>query len=74
MRYDRHFVDWRGEHYEFERLRTRTRVTSLPPLWAVTRRGEFIGTMPYRPEESTKEFEVRATGWLTELLGPKSWW
>ena len=65
-------VSWRSRHYRFERLSPRSRVTSLPPVWAVSRSGEFIGTMPCRLEESTKEFELRAMQWLGELLGSGS--
>lgn len=39
-------------------------------VWAVSRGGEFIGTMPCSPEVTTKEFEVRGLSWLGELLGP----
>ena len=69
MRRTRHLVEWHGELYTAEPLKTLTRVSSLPPVWAVSRRGEFIGTLPERPEETTKEFEVRCARWLHELLG-----
>ena len=52
-----------------EPLRTLTRVSSLPPVWAVSRNKEFIGTLPLRPEETTNEFEVRCTEWLKDLFG-----
>jgi hypothetical protein len=74
MRSDRHFVEWQGERYTIERLKSMSRVTSLSPVWAVSRRGEFIGTLPYRAEETTKEFEVRCTGWLQNLLGTRRPW
>ncbi len=38
-------------------------------LWAVSRHGEFIGTMPSADGETTNEFEVRCVGWLATLLG-----
>lgn len=69
MRRTRHLVEWHGELYTAEPLKTLTRVSSLPPVWAVSRRGEFIGTLPERPEETTKEFEIRCAKWLQELLG-----
>ncbi|MGH7516889.1 MAG: hypothetical protein ACREOC_05400 [Gemmatimonadales bacterium] len=37
-------------------------------MWAVSRHGEFIGTMPSAPEETTKEFELRSIRWLADLL------
>jgi hypothetical protein len=69
MRATLHFVEWQGERYTVEPLRSRSRVTSLSPVWAVSRKGEFIGTLAYRVEESTKEFEVRCIAWLRDLLG-----
>ena len=69
MRQTCHLVEWHGELYTAEPLKTLTRVSSLPPVWAVSRRGEFIGTLPNRPEETTKEFEVRCARWLQELIG-----
>jgi hypothetical protein len=68
MRFDRHVVECRGERYTIEPLESRSRVTSLPPIWAVSRRGEFIGTLSYRQDETTKEFEVRCLSWLRDLL------
>jgi hypothetical protein len=41
----------------------------LPPVWAVSRGREFIGTLPVVEEETTKEFEVRCSRWIEELLG-----
>jgi hypothetical protein len=38
-------------------------------LWAVSRGGEFIGTMPCPPEVTTKDFDIRGMHWLAELLG-----
>jgi hypothetical protein len=68
MRFDRHVVEWRSEPYTIEPLKSLSRVTSLPPIWAVSRRGEFIGTLAYRLDETTKEFEVRCLSWLQDLL------
>ena len=70
MQRTRRFVEWRGVRYTAEPLRTLTRVSSLPPVWAVSRGTEFIGTLPLKPAETTKEFEVRCLSWLTDLLGP----
>ncbi len=52
-------MEWHGERYTIEPLKSNCRVTYLPPVWAVSRRGEFIGTLPYRAE-TTKEFEIGA--------------
>ena len=69
MRWTRHLVEWHGVVYTADPLKTLTRVSSLPPVWAVSRRGEFIGTLPYNPEETTKEFEIRCARWIAELIG-----
>ena len=71
MRSGRHFVEWQGERYTIEPLQSPSRVTPLSPVWAVARRAEFIGTLPYRPEETTKEFEIRCVAWLCDLYGAR---
>jgi hypothetical protein len=68
MESTRHIVEWHGERYLIEPLKSWSRVTSLSPLWAVFRRGEFIGTLPYRPNETAKELEGRCLSWLHDLL------
>jgi hypothetical protein len=60
-------LTWRGQTFRFQQLGTgkvRDRAE-----WAVSRRGEFIGTMACSPEVPTKEFDVRGLRWLTGLLG-----
>ena len=69
MRTNRHFVEWHGQLFTAEPLRTLTKFSSLPPLWAVSRGREFIGTLPVVEEETTKEFEVRCGRWIEDLLG-----
>ena len=64
----RHIVEWQGERYTIEPLKSLSRVTALSPIWAVFRRGEFIGTLPYRSDESRMEFERRCISWLRDLL------
>jgi hypothetical protein len=64
----RHFVEWHGERYTVEPLKSLSRVTISSPIWAVFHHGEFIGTLPYRLNETTKELEVRCIGWLRDLL------
>jgi hypothetical protein len=64
----RHIVEWQGERYTIEPLKSLSRVTALSPNWAVFRRGEFIGTLPYRSDESPMEFERRCISWLRDLL------
>ena len=71
MTFIRHLVEWHGESYTVEPLRSISRVTTLSPLWAVFRRGEFIGTLPYRPDETPQELETRCVSWLSDLLGAR---
>jgi len=67
MRHRRRSVNFAGQPFSFDRIQAReserTRVT-----WAVSRRGEFIGTMTTPSEVTTKDFDVRGMQWLTELL------
>ena len=62
-----HAVTWGGEQFRFERLKTG--VAARSPAWAVSRRGEFIGTMSVAEGETTEEFDVRCVRWLAGLLG-----
>jgi hypothetical protein len=62
-------LDWRGNHYRFERMEP-----TVPPAepdleWSVSRQGEFIGTMRSPPGESTLDFELGAFHWLRTLFG-----
>jgi hypothetical protein len=68
MRFARHFVEWHGERYTVEPLKSLSPVTTLSPVWAVFRRGEFIGTLPYRLNETSEDLEVRCISWLSDLL------
>ena len=61
---DRHIVEWHGERYTIEPLKSLSRVTALSPVWAVFRRGEFIGTLAYRTNEAPKNSRCAAlSGW-----------
>jgi hypothetical protein len=62
-------LTWRGESFRFEHLQSRG-ISSDPPQWAVSRRGEFIGTMSCGGDLTMEEFDRRCVGWLRELLGP----
>ena len=68
MRHHSQSLTWHGQAFHFERLHPKAS-NGETPLWAVSRRGEFIGTMPCSPEVTTKDFEVCSLRWLGELLG-----
>ena len=68
MRSTRRTLDWHGERFTVEPLKGNSAIEYLPPVWAVIRRGEFIGTLPFHQEETTKEFEARCVSWLNSLL------
>jgi hypothetical protein len=68
MRDYRRSITWQGQAFQFERLQPKASRNDSP-LWAVYRRGEFIGTMPCSAEVTTKDFDVRSVRWLGELLG-----
>jgi len=68
MRHWSRSITWQDEAFHFERLQARV-PNSDAPLWAVSRAGEFIGTMPCSSEVSTKDFDLRCLRWLNELLG-----
>lgn len=72
MRHKTLSIAWRGQEFHFERLESGFRPPNQTAEWAVWRRGEFIGTMPCVTEVTTKEFELRCTRWLRELLTPNA--
>jgi len=73
MRHLQRSVTWQGQAFQFQRLQSDPSKNASPlndsPLWAVYRRGEFIGTMRCSGEVTTKDFDVRSLRWLGELLG-----
>jgi hypothetical protein len=58
-------VAWHGQVFQFTRLEFEA---SGAAQWAVSRRGEFIGTMACSTEITTRDFDVRCLRWLVELL------
>ncbi len=68
MQYHRRSVSYAGQPYRFEKIgaldQDRAQVT-----WAVSRQGEFIGTMSCAEEITTRDFDLRCAGWLQDLLG-----
>jgi hypothetical protein len=73
MRHHQRSITWQGQAFQFQQLRSDASKNDSPqndsPLWAVYRRGEFIGTMLCSAEVTTKDFDVRSLRWLGELLG-----
>jgi hypothetical protein len=67
MRYRRRSVSYAGKPFSFERIAS-WESGGTGAFWAVSHRGEFIGTMTTSGEITTKEFDVRCMGWLAELL------
>ena len=61
-------ITWQGQAFQFQRLQSEPSKKDSS-LWAVYRRGEFIGTMPCSGDVTTKDFDVRSLRWLAELLG-----
>jgi hypothetical protein len=61
-------LTWHGQAFRFQCLTIADR-DSDAPLWAVSRNGEFIGTMACSTEVPTKDFDLRGLTWLGDLLG-----
>lgn len=68
MRYRRRSVSYAGQPFNFERIETGESGKNRL-IWAVSRRGEFIGTLTSPQEITTKDFDLRCIRWLAELLG-----
>jgi hypothetical protein len=69
MRHGSFSVTWQGQAFHFERVHPKASGTETS-VWAVSRRGEFIGTMRCALHVTTRDFEVRSIRWLQDLLGP----
>jgi hypothetical protein len=70
MRFTRHFVEWHGERYTVEPLPSLSTVTpAYADVWAVSRRGEFIGTISSDLQETEEEFKHRCARWMADLVG-----
>ena len=71
MQYGTRSLAWHGQAFRFERIQP-------PPqrfqdcTWAVSRQGEFIGTMNCAEEVTTNEFDYRCHQWLAELFSEAS--
>jgi hypothetical protein len=59
---------WHDQAFRFQYLPAPDR-DSETSLWAVSRKGEFIGMMACSPEVTTRDFDLRGLQWLGELLG-----
>jgi len=66
MRHHQRSIIWQGQAFQFQLLEEPS--TNDSPLWAVYRRGEFIGTMVCSGEVTTRDFDVRGLRWLGDLL------
>ncbi|HYC32995.1 MAG TPA: hypothetical protein VEB59_11955 [Gemmatimonadales bacterium] len=64
MRHKHRTIPWQGELFYFQRMTEE----SGEYVWAVSRRGEFIGTMPAVANETTKDFDIRSLDWVADLL------
>lgn len=67
MRHRRRSIVYAEQPFSFERIQAQES-DSPWVTWAVSRRGEFIGTMTSPPQITTKDFDVRGVLWLKELL------
>jgi hypothetical protein len=59
---------WQGQAFRFQRL-PGSSTSGEAAVWAVSRRGEFIGTMRCNEGVTAEEFDVRGRDWLRELFG-----
>jgi hypothetical protein len=67
MRYRTRSLAWRGQAFSFERIKPLSQ-RFQDCTWAVSRQGEFIGTMTCAEEITTREFDHRCNQWLAELF------
>lgn len=65
MRHSGRWLTHRGDLYHFEAFGAAA--GGRTPLWAVLRRGQIVGTIPFRERETESQFIARAIRWLDEL-------
>jgi hypothetical protein len=66
MRHRARSIPWAGQCFRFERLRIAE--SGPDSIWAVSRSGEFIGTLRCSGEITTAEFDIGCRQWLADLL------
>jgi hypothetical protein len=69
MSHAAHSLIWRGTPYRVQRLRGSLQVPGVEE-WAVSRSGEFIGTMSAPAHLTPRELAAHCFLWLDELLTP----
>jgi hypothetical protein len=67
MRYRTRSLTWHGQAFRFEQIQL-PHQRFQDSTWAVSRQGEFIGTMNCAQEITTEEFDHRCNQWLAELF------
>jgi hypothetical protein len=67
MRYRTRSLAWHGQAFHFEPIKAPYQ-RFHGCTWAVSRHGEFIGTMNCDEEITTSEFDHRCNQWLAELF------
>jgi hypothetical protein len=61
-------IIWAGQQFSLRPL-GKEKAAECELAWAIWRGREFIGTIPYVRNETTKEFVVRSTAWVASLVG-----
>ncbi len=61
-------VVWAGQQFSLRPL-GKEKGTQAEMAWSIWHGREFIGTIPYVQNETTKEFEVRSRAWFSDLVG-----
>ena len=70
MRHRRRSVSYAGEPFSFEQVKE-WEAEGPWVTWAVSRRGEFVGTMSTPTEITTRDFDLRSVEWLSQLFGAR---
>jgi hypothetical protein len=63
-------IVWAGQEFSLRTL-GKERGSSTEVAWAIWRGREFIGTLPYIENETTKEFELRSQAWFSDLTASR---
>ena len=60
-------IVWYGQQFSLRPFR-KQKGRQAETTWAIWRGREFIGTLPYVENETTKEFELRSQAWFSQLI------
>jgi hypothetical protein len=63
-------IVWAGQQFSLRPL-SKEKGRQAETAWAIWHGREFVGTLPYVENETTKEFELRSQAWFSQLIAQR---